>query len=229
MRLLFDLDGTLTDSFVGITNCIQHALRTLGRNSPSANDLRWCIGPPLHASFLTLLETSDEQLADEAVEVYRDRFGTVGLFENEVYPGIPESLDALSQQGHVLSVATSKPTKFAVRIIEHFGLASHFCSVDGSQLNGIHTDKGRLIAHILNRDRIHSNSVLMIGDRKHDVIGAAENRVTAIGALWGNGSLEELRTAGARICVDAPRNLPGAIVEAEQIVAAQPAAQCTTT
>lgn len=115
MNLLFDLDGTLTDPFEGITRCISHALVTLGRPSPSRNSLRWCIGPPLKNSLAKLLATDDEQLAEEALTIYRERFGLVGLFENEVYENIPEAQDALRTMGHTLYVATSKPSVYAVR------------------------------------------------------------------------------------------------------------------
>ena len=141
MHLLFDLDGTLTDPFLGITRCIQHALTVLDRIAPPADDLRWCIGPPLHDSFLSLLHTTDQQLASEAVEIYRERFGTVGLFENDLYPGVANCLRELSLQGHSLSVATSKPTVFARKIIDHFELTEYFRAVDGSELDGTRCNK----------------------------------------------------------------------------------------
>ena len=136
MHLLFDLDGTLTDPFPGITKCIQHALVSLGRPPPSAESLRWCIGPPLKKSFATLLGSEDEHTADAALTKYRERFGMVGLFENAVYPEIETALDELRKAGYSLGVATSKPTVFAERIIEHFGLRRYFRAVDGSELDG---------------------------------------------------------------------------------------------
>lgn len=213
VRLLFDLDGTLTDPFLGITRCIQHALKTLDHPVPPADDLRWCIGPPLHDSFLTLLNTADDRLAAKAVEIYRERFGTVGLFENEIYPGTIECLETLSDQGHTLSVATSKPTVFARRIIDHFNLANYFTAVDGSELDGTRGDKTSLIAHILKRDKVTPDDVLMIGDRKHDMIGAAENGVRGIGVLWGYGSTEELQSAGACTIVNAPADLEAEVAK----------------
>lgn len=215
MRLLLDLDGTLTDPFVGITRCIRHALKGLGSEAPPGEDLRWCIGPPLHESFLTLLNTTDDQLASKAINLYRERFGTVGLFENELCPDIVDCLQTLSQQGHTLSVATSKPTIFASKIIDHFGLTDFFCAVDGSELDGTRGDKTSLIAHILKRDQLDPDGVIMIGDRKHDMIGAAENGVRGIGTLWGYGSKEELQSAGAWLIADAPAKLPDAVARAK--------------
>lgn len=216
MHLLFDLDGTLTDPFVGITKCIQHALGALDREVPPADDLRWCIGPPLHHSFLTLLKTTDHQLASRALEIYRERFGRVGLFENTLYPGVVGCLQELSQERHRLSVATSKPTVFAEQIVDHFELTEYFRSVDGSELDGTRCEKASLISHVLERDGLNAEGVVMIGDRKYDMIGAAANGVLGIGVLWGYGSIEELRDAGASQCVDLPGKLPAAIKEAEQ-------------
>jgi len=211
MHVLMDLDGTLTDPFPGITRCIQHALAALGQPVPLANDLRWCIGPPLPKSFAKLLNTQDPRQVDMAMAKYRERFSTVGLYENSVFPGIPDALHALQQQGHDLVVATSKPTVFSVRIIEHFGLKKYFRSVDGSELNGEHGDKTSLIAHILARDGIPAEKAIMVGDREHDIIGARENQVRGIGVLWGYGSREELEAAGARACATSPEELPGII------------------
>lgn len=207
MHLLFDLDGTLSDPFVGITTCIRYAVEGLGRTPPPAESLRWCIGPPLKGSFARLLDSRDEQLLDAAVAKYRERFGSVGLFENTLYPGIVDALESLGKDGHGLSVATSKPTVFAVRIIEHFGLRKYFRSVDGSELDGTRTDKAELIAHILRRDDIPSSEAMMIGDRGHDIIGARENKIVGLGVLWGYGSLEELASAGAWACPKCPADL----------------------
>jgi len=205
--LLFDLDGTLTDPFVGITACIRHALTALGRPAPPADQLRWCIGPPLRDSLATLLGADHAHKADEALAVYRERFGRVGLFENQAYPGIREALAGLQERGHVLRVATSKPAVFARRIIEHFDLARYFTSVDGCELDGTRGDKRSLIAYILREYGLTPGETLMIGDREHDVIGARENGVAAIGVLWGFGSREELEAAGALRLVATPEGL----------------------
>ncbi len=207
MHLLFDLDGTLTDPFPGITKCIQHALTSLGQPLPSAESLRWCIGPPLKSSLRTLLGSLYEHLADEALARYRERFGSVGLFENNVYPGIERTLDELQNCGYRLSVATSKPTVFAERIIQHFGLRRYFHTVDGSELDGTRSDKALLIAHILEREDIDPSSVVMIGDREHDMLGARHNGVAGLGVLWGYGTREELEAASAYACAAAPSDL----------------------
>ena len=183
----------------------------MGLNAPPAEDLGWCIGPPLRASFLTLLNSTDDQLASKAVELYRERFSTVGLFENEIYPGVGDCLQSLSRQGHTLSVATSKPTVFARKIIDHFQLMKFFCAIDGSEMDGTRGDKTSLIGHILERDQLSPDEALMIGDRKHDMIGATNNLVRGIGVLWGYGSSEELMTAGASVCAKAPGELPDVV------------------
>jgi phosphoglycolate phosphatase len=141
MNLLFDLDGTLTDPFTGITKCISYALNMLDRKLPPGESLRWCIGPPLKDSFAKLLASDDDALTERAVAFYRERFGTVGLFENEVYDGIPEVLEALQKNGHTLYVATSKPVVYAKRIIDHFGLHRYFKWIFGSELDGTRSDK----------------------------------------------------------------------------------------
>ena len=209
MRILFDLDGTLTDSFDGITKSIQYALKELGREIPEAEKLRWCIGPPLQESFLTLLDTNNRSEAEEALALYRSRYGEAGLFENKLYSGILESLEALRELGHDLSVATSKPEVFAVRIIEHFGLREFFSHVDGSQLDGRRTDKSDLIRHILDRDGL--TEAIMVGDREHDIIGGTANGLATVGVLWGNGTKEELQAARARVLVEHPREISSAI------------------
>ncbi len=211
MHLLFDLDGTLSDSFVGITTCIQYALVGLGHQSPPAENLRWCIGSPLKEIFAELLGPQEAHRADEALAKYRERFGTVGLFENQLYPQMEAALAQLNREGHTLSVATSKPTVFAARIIEHFGLKKYFRSVDGSELDGTRTDKADLIAHILSRDGLAPNDVIMIGDRKHDMIGARKNGVAGCGVLWGYGTIDELKAAGAHVCISTPAELPAIV------------------
>jgi phosphoglycolate phosphatase len=207
MNLLFDLDGTLTDPFEGITKCIAHALEEMGRPSPDRGDLRWCIGPPLRKSFARLLDSDDMALAERALMIYRERFGSIGLFENRVYEDIPEVLDTLKKNGHVLFVATSKPEVYAARIIDHFGLRRLFKNVYGSELSGARGDKKDLISHILEKEAISSSETMMIGDRKHDMIGAAANAVSAAGVLWGYGTKAELEKSGAYTCLEQPREL----------------------
>jgi phosphoglycolate phosphatase len=190
--ILFDLDGTLTDPFEGITRSIQYALDKMSAVVPEADDLRWCIGPPLWDSFRVLLETDDKAELDRAVAFYRERFTVTGLFENTLIEGIPETLESLSAAGFKMHVCTSKPHAYAGRIVEHFELMRFFGKVYGSELDGTRSAKSELISHILEQENIAPSEAVMIGDRKHDLIGANTNDVAGIGALWGYGSHEEL-------------------------------------
>lgn len=194
--IYFDLDGTLTDPKPGITRSIQYALQKLDHHSiPTEDELTWCIGPPLRASFVRLLGAEDS--ADRAVSLYRERFSDVGLYENGVYDGISEVLTKLRQSGHRLFVATSKPHVFATRIVEHFGLRHHFEHVFGSELDGTRVDKSDLLDYALKIAAVDPSKTLMIGDRSHDIVGAKNNGMQAIGVLYGYGSKDELIGAGA--------------------------------
>ncbi|MCA6122306.1 HAD family hydrolase [Bradyrhizobium sp. WSM 1704] len=201
--IFFDLDGTLTDPKPGITGSIQYALRKLGRPVPSQDELTWCIGPPLRASFATLL--GGEEHADQAVAFYRERFGDVGLFENAVYPGIAEVLAALRAAPRRMFVATSKPHVFATRIVAHFGLADHFDHVFGSELDGTRVNKAELLAYALEQTGVDAAAAVMIGDRSHDVIGAKRNGIRPVGVTYGYGSSAELIEAGASHLCASPR------------------------
>jgi len=201
--LFFDLDGTLTDSKPGITRCIQHALTLLERDAPHADELGWCVGPPLKASFARLLGSDDPALLERALMLYRERFGTIGLFENALYPEVPETLRELQAAGYRQIIVTAKPHVYARRIAEHFGLLGPIEAVYGSELDGTRGDKGELIAHVLQRESIAPAEALMIGDREHDMLGAARCGVKAIGATWGYGGADELSRHGA--CHLAPR------------------------
>ena len=200
--VFFDLDGTLTDPKEGITRCIQYALNALDAPVPETDELLWCIGPPLRASFETLL--GDEARAQDAVTLYRDRFTDTGLYENDLYTGIPETLQALRDAGKRLFVATSKPHVYANRIVEHFGVDGHFERVFGSELDGTRVDKTELLAYGLAETGADSKDTVMIGDREHDMIGAANNGLFSIGVLYGYGTREELHSAGARRLAEAP-------------------------
>lgn len=193
--LYFDLDGTLTDPKPGITGSIQYALQKLDLPVPSQDELTWCIGPPLRASFATMLGGEDR--ADLAVSFYRERFSDVGLYENSLYPGIKEVLTTLGRTGRRMFVATSKPRIFAERIIEHFGLAGHFEVVFGSELDGTRVHKTDLLAYALEATGVKASQALMVGDRSHDMVGARNNGMDAVGVLYGYGSREELIGAGA--------------------------------
>ena len=202
--VLFDLDGTLTDPKIGITTCIQYALNQLNYESPQTDQLLWCIGPPLTVSFAKLLQTTDKVLIDRAITFYRDRFATVGLFENALYPQIPKTLKAIRAKGYQTFIATSKPHVFAKRIIEHFELTSLFDGIYGSELDGTRSDKAELIRHILLTENLIPAKTMMVGDRSHDTIGAKKNMVFAIGVTYGYGTEEELRMHGADLIAISP-------------------------
>jgi phosphoglycolate phosphatase len=193
--IYFDLDGTLTDPKPGITGSIQYALQRLDHPVPSQDELTWCIGPPLRASFVTML--GGESLADLAVSFYRERFADVGLYENSVYPDIKDVLTTLGHSRARMFVATSKPIIFAERIIDHFGLTGHFEHIFGSELDGTRVNKTELLAYALEKTDVNPSQALMIGDRSHDMIGAKNNGMGAIGVLYGYGSRQELIEAGA--------------------------------
>ena len=201
--IFFDLDGTLTDPKPGITRSIQYALQKLDLPVPSQDELTWCIGPPLRDSFVTLL--GGDSRADLAVTLYRERFGDVGLYENAVYPDIEHILTALKASHGRLFVATSKARVFAERIIEHFGLGGYFEQVFGAELDGTRVHKGDLLAYALDNSNVDPSRALMIGDRSHDIIGAKNNGMDALGVLYGYGSRQELIEAGARHVCATPR------------------------
>jgi phosphoglycolate phosphatase len=211
-HVLFDLDGTLTDSKPGIVNSIRHAIRrfneTTGAKLATPQSLNFMLGPPLRESFARLAGEAD---ADRLVAFYRERYEPLGMFENSVYPGIPAALDALAMLGCRLFVATSKPEAYARRIVDHFELARFFVAVHGAESDGTRTDKGELIAHVLTRHVIDPRFAAMIGDRRHDAIGARAAGVWALGALWGYGSRQELSEAGADPLLGAPSEIPKAV------------------
>ncbi len=211
MNIFFDLDGARTDSRKGIARCIQHAMTQLKYQPASTEDLAKYIGPPLHDSFANLLNTNNDNLIREAMEIYRIRFAATGMFENKVYDDITDVLTQLANAGYMLYVVTSKPTIYAKRIIEHFALNSYFINVYGSELDGTFTNKTELIRHILAIENITPDNTIMIGDREHDIIGAKENHIQTIAVTWGYGSTAELKTANPDILCDSPRNLPNAI------------------
>ncbi|MGZ3689085.1 MAG: HAD family hydrolase [Bdellovibrionota bacterium] len=201
---LFDLDGTLTDPKAGITRCIQFALERLGAATPPAEELLWCIGPPLSESFAKLLSP---ELASQAVALYRERFSEIGWRENERYDGIAECLGALRETGARLFVATSKPHLYARKILEHFELAPFFEATYGAELDGTRGKKGELIRYLLAEEKLQAEHVTMIGDREHDVHGARQNQIPCIGVTWGYGSAEELTKAGAAQLCASPADL----------------------
>lgn len=198
--LLFDLDGTLTDPKQGITTCVQYALRSLGIEEPDLDKLEVFIGPPLKNSFMEFYGL-DEEKADVAIAKYRERFQTTGLYENEIYTGIAEMLLTLQQNGMHLAVASSKPTVFVEKILEHFKIKKYFEVIVGSELDGTRVNKDEVVKEALKRlfqnKPVEKEKVYMIGDRKFDVEGAHAQGIESVGVSYGYGSQEELKEAKA--------------------------------
>ncbi|MCX7779886.1 MAG: HAD family hydrolase [Negativicutes bacterium] len=193
--ILFDLDGTLTDPKEGITKCIQYGLAKIGIDEPDLDKLVSFIGPPLKKSFREVYGLSEAD-ATLALQYYRERFVDVGMYENAVYPGVPEMLKNLQSMGKRMVVATSKPTVYSVTILEHFQLSPFFRHIIGSNLDGTRVEKDEVIAFALEQvGAFDAAKTIMVGDRKHDVLGAAKNGINAIAVTYGYGSREEL--AGA--------------------------------
>jgi phosphoglycolate phosphatase len=211
VNVIFDLDGTLTDPRQGVLRCIKHALSGLGHQYPPDSVLEGYIGPPLHESFSSLFGGKDLKKVSAAIELYRERFSSVGILENTIYPGMHSALATLRELGATLYVATSKPQIFAERILERFDLACYFTAIQGSQLDGTRSNKADLIAYLLKTKSIQPRSTAMVGDRMHDVMGAIANGVFPVGVLWGYGSREELVNAGAAVLCEQPLHL-GAVL-----------------
>ena len=209
-HVYFDLDGTLTDPYEGITKCILYALDELGFEHPNVEYLHSCIGPPLYDTFPEMV---GEELTLKAVDLYRERFNDVGWLENKPYEGIHGALAAVAESGCTLYVATSKPRVAAGRIVEHFEMAQYFDRVFGCELDGTRANKVDLLSYALTENPSVS-SRLMIGDRKHDIMGAIANDIQPIGVSYGYGSIEELNTAGATSVADSPAQLPKIIAAA---------------
>ena len=192
--ILFDLDGTLTDSGEGIINCVIYALERFGLPIPPRNSLRYFVGPPLHESFIKQGVPVDR--ADEAVSIYRERYIPIGKFENTPYPGIREMLENLKNTGHRLYVATSKPEQMSIDILEHFGLAKYFDQICGATMDSSRTNKEAVIAYLLEQNG-HADNIVMVGDTKFDVLGAKAHGIPCVGVSWGYGSIQDLQEAGA--------------------------------
>ncbi len=206
-NVYIDLDGTLTDPYEGISKCICYALERMGFPLPGDAQLRSFVGPPLLDTFTPLV---GEELAPKALEHYRERFSDVGWLENIPYDGIHDALEALTEAGNRCFVATTKPHVFARRIVEHFEMAQYFSDVYGSELDGTRTDKTELLEYAQAKRSVKREST-MIGDRYHDIIGAANNGLRGIGVTYGYGSAEELTAAGAECLAASPQDLPGLV------------------
>jgi phosphoglycolate phosphatase len=211
--LLFDLDGTLTDPKPGIVGSLRFALNQLGVSCPGDDVLATFIGPPLRGTFAMLLDTSEASRIEEAMGLYRQRFAATGLYENQVYAGIPAMLEQAQQAAAAMYVATSKPAVYAERIVQHFGLDHHFRRVYGAELDGRREDKADLLAYVLASEGVNAEAAVMIGDRAADVRAARANGVRSIGVLWGYGSADELLDAGVDILCKTPSELAAHLSE----------------
>lgn len=199
--ILFDLDGTLSDPKEGITRSVQYALEKLGVVEPDLDRLEPFIGPPLQESFSAVYAFDDEK-TKLAIDYYRERFKETGMFENELYPGIEPLLAQLKAEGKRLAVATSKPTVFAERILQYFRINSYFDFVVGSHLDGTRISKTEIIQYILDElSSYKKQDFIMIGDRKHDIIGAKNTGIDSIGVAYGYGSFDELHKANPTFIV----------------------------
>ena len=197
--IFFDLDGTLTDSGEGIMNCAKLALEHYGLPIPTEAELRTFVGPPLHDSFIRFGVPAEE--ADNAIRIYRSRYIPIGKFENHPYEGIREVLEKLKALGHTLYVATSKPEKFAIQILEHFGLSQYFERICGASTDSSRNKKDQVIEYLLSLCG-NEQPIIMVGDTHFDVLGAAVFRIPTIGVTWGYGTRESMADVGAAAIVE---------------------------
>lgn len=191
--ILFDLDGTLTESGEGITKSVQYALEKLGRPEPDLDKLRVFVGPPLLEQFMMYADL-DEETARQAVTLYRERYSVTGLYENRPYPGVVDMLKELRQKGYILAVSSSKPEHFVQKVLDYFDLTQYFHEIVGSEMNGTRTKKSDVIEETLLRLNMQNRreQVLMVGDKEHDVFGAREAGLECIAVSYGYGTMEEL-------------------------------------
>ena len=204
--ILFDLDGTLTDSGLGITNAARYALTQMGYPVPPREELFKFIGPPLHDSFQVFCGM-DEPTSLEAVRQFRVYYNEKGIWENLVYDGVKEMLERLDMAGFSLVLATSKPETAAVRVMHHFGLDIFVPRIAGATPDPSRGTKGKVIAYALREFGIDPAAAVMVGDREHDVLGARENGLPCLGVTYGYGSRQELERAGAAAVFDTPAQL----------------------
>lgn len=202
--ILFDLDGTLTDSGEGIINCAILALEHFGCPIPSREAMRVFVGPPLHESFIKHGVPADK--AEEAVAIYRSRYIPIGKYENVPYPGIRELLETLKTEGHTLYVATSKPEGMSVDILEHFDLAKYFDRICGASMDTSRSTKEAVIAYLMEQNG-RADNMVMVGDTKFDVLGAKEHGIPCIGVSWGYGEVQDMVDAGAAAIANSTQEL----------------------
>lgn len=208
--VFFDLDGTLTDPKAGILGGIRHALTSMGIPIHEETLLAF-IGPPLRATFMKLYGM-DARQAEHAVEKYREYYSTGGLYECELFPGIEDMLRQLRESGRRLAVATSKPTVYAVPILEHYGISHYFDCISGCELDGTNDTKSEVIAVVLEKTGAAPEAVMMVGDREYDVLGAREHGIDCVGVTFGYGGRDELARAGAAYIVDTVTELTGRLL-----------------
>lgn len=212
--VLFDLDGTISDSAPGIVKSVAYALDKLGVKYESPEALRRFVGPPLREEFMKYCSFGLDE-GNHAVDLYREYYTVKGIYENSMYAGVPEMLESLCEKGYTLAVATSKPEKFARSILERYfcggkkSVSEMFAFVGGSELNGDRTDKSEVIKYVMKNlgDDAVPEKCIMVGDREHDILGAMRNGMPCVGVLWGYGGREELENAGAEVIVSAPEEL----------------------
>ena len=202
--ILFDLDGTLTDSGEGIINCAILALEHFGCPIPTREEMRVFVGPPLHESFIKHGIPADK--TEEAIAVYRSRYIPIGAYENTPYPGIRELLEALKADGHTLYVATSKPEAMSIKILEYFDLAKYFDMICGATMDTSRSSKEDVIAYLLEMNG-RADNIIMVGDTKFDVLGAKHHGIRTVGVSWGYGKVEEMVSAGAVAIADTMEEL----------------------
>ncbi len=205
--VLLDLDGTLSDSRPGIVACFRHMLAELGHDPTAADDLSWAVGPPIAVSIRTLLAQYHDDRVDLGLRIYRARYTDVGIYECTVFPGIPETLAALTEAGRSLCVATSKRRDFADRVVDYLGLRIYLPKVYGALPGGGLDDKKDLLAEILRVEGYAPATTTMVGDRLHDIHAARANALRSIGVLWGYGGQAELQEAGADTIVATPAEI----------------------
>ena len=195
-NILIDLDGTLTDPKVGITTSARYGLAKVGHPIADSENIDWIIGPPLKASLAKILNVDvDDDLAEQALLGYRERFSVTGLFENHLFDDVTSTLQELKKQGYKLFLATAKPEVYARQILQHFELLQYFDYPYGSELTGERTNKGDLIGYILEQEKLEPTECLMVGDREHDIFGARRFGIETIAVEYGYGSKQELDEA----------------------------------